>query len=361
MIDLISKTAEELGVTNTAITNQKDILFYNVKQAPFSIHGLFDPLNTSPYRRIPESVAEATNDGVKGLNFNTAGGRVRFVTDSDYVAIKMTSSGSAQMANMCLIGSSGFDIYVARNGVDTFAGVFTPPYNGHKDGFDGIIGFPWLPKGRKEITINFPLYSGVTELYIGLDKNSTLEKRPDYKFTKPVIYYGSSITQGGCASRPGMAYESIISRRLDTEYINLGFSGSARAEQPMVDYLASLDPSVFVMDYDHNAPDPEYLAKTHEHLYKSFRAAHPDTPVVLVGKPDFWLCDPANMARRDVIYQTYNNARLRGEKVIFIDGHSLFPANMREECTVDNCHPNDLGMVGMADAIGKAVEYALTL
>ena len=65
MIDLISKTAEELGVTNTAITNQKDILFYNVKQAPFSIHGLFDPLNTSPYRRIPESVAEATNDGVK--------------------------------------------------------------------------------------------------------------------------------------------------------------------------------------------------------------------------------------------------------------------------------------------------------
>ena len=168
MIDLISKTAEELGVTNTAITNQKDILFYNVKQAPFSIHGLFDPLNTSPYRRIPESVAEATNDGVKGLNFQTAGGRVRFVTDSDYVAIKMTSSGSAQMANMCLIGSSGFDIYVARNGVDTFAGVFTPPYNGHKDGFDGIIGFPWLPKGRKEITINFPLYSGVTELYLSL-------------------------------------------------------------------------------------------------------------------------------------------------------------------------------------------------
>ena len=77
MIDLISKTAEELGVTNTAITNQKDILFYNVKQAPFSIHGLFDPLNTSPYRRIPESVAEATNDGVKGLNFQTAGGRHR--------------------------------------------------------------------------------------------------------------------------------------------------------------------------------------------------------------------------------------------------------------------------------------------
>ena len=188
-----------------------------------------------------------------------------------------------------------------------------------------------------------------------------MEKRAGYRIGKPILYYGSSITQGGCASRPGMAYEAIISRRLDADFINLGFNGSARAEQPIADYLASLDPVVFVMDYDYNAPDPEYLAKTHENLYRTFRAAHPDTPVIMVGKPDFWLCNESNMERRDVIYRTYNNARLRGEKVIFIDGHSLFPANMREECTVDNCHPNDLGMVGMADVIGRAVEFALSM
>ena len=243
------------------------------------------------------------------------------------------------MSNMCFIGSSAFDIYVSRNGTDRFAGVFDLPLTGYTDGYDDIIGQPWLPKGRKEITINFPLYSGVTELWIGLNRNSTLEKRADYKIGRPVLYYGSSITHGGCASRPGMAYETIISRRLDADFINLGSNGSARAEQPIAHFLASLDPVVFVMDYDYNAPDPEYLAKTHENLYRTFRVAHPDTPVIMVGKPDFWLCNESNMERRDVIYRTYNNARLRGEKVIFIDDHSLFPANMREECTVDNCHP----------------------
>lgn len=361
MITLSSLSAEELGVTNPKITCQSDLRFYSVKQEPFTIYGLYEPLGGSPYHRMPESVAEATNDGVKCTNFNTSGGRVRFVTDSDYIALRMISSGSAHMSNMCLNASSAFDIYVSRNGADRFAGVFDPPLTGYTDGYDDIIGPPWLPKGRKEVTINFPLYSGVTGLWIGLDRNSGIEKRAGYRIGKPILYYGSSITQGGCASRPGMAYEAIISRRLDADFINLGFNGSARAEQPIADYLASLDPVVFVMDYDYNAPDPEYLAKTHENLYRTFRAAHPDTPVIMVGKPDFWLCNESNMERRDVIYRTYNNARLRGEKVIFIDGHSLFPANMREECTVDNCHPNDLGMAGMADVIGKAVEFALSM
>ena len=126
------------------------------------------------------------------------------------------------------MGSSAFDIYVSRNGTDRFACVFDLPLTGYTDGYDDIIGQPWLPKGRKEITINFPLYSGVTELWIGLNRNSTLEKRADYKIGRHVLYYGSSITQGGCASRPGMAYEAIISRRLDADFINLGFNGSAR-------------------------------------------------------------------------------------------------------------------------------------
>ena len=123
--------------------------------------------------------------------------------------------------------------------------------------------------------------------------------------------------------------------------------------------MASLDFSVFVSDYDHNAPNVEHLKNTHEKLYKKIRAAHPDTPVVFVGKPD---CDPVNndiANRRDVIYTTYHNAKMRGEKVIFVDGYSLFAGELREECTVDGCHPNDLGMSRMADVIGKAVEYAL--
>ena len=355
MIKNHSHTIEELNIQNENITKLPNVKFYNPKTEPFRIYGLHDPLSSAPYHRIPTNVAEATSEGVKGLNFNTAGGRVRFVTTSNYIAIKVFNPASANMINMCLIGSSSFDIYVNKNGRDTFAGVLKVPGN-YKDTFEALA---WLPAGRKEITINFPLYCGCREFYIGLDSESTLERRDDYRFEKPVVFYGSSITQGGCASRPGMAYEALISRRFDTNYQNLGFSGNAKGEDAIANYMASLDFSVFVCDYDHNAPNPEHLLNTHEKLYKTIRAAHPDVPVIFVGKPD---CDPVGndvSKRRDVIYSTFHNAKLRGEKVIFVDGYSLFGGELREECTVDGCHPNDLGMSRMADVIGKAVEYAL--
>ncbi len=357
MITSKGYSPEELDVKNEDIKKRGGIRFYNIKSEPFTIHGLYDPKNQTDYIRLPLDVAEATSPSVKGLNFQTAGGRVRFRTSSSYIALKVVTRGSAKMTNMCLIGSSAFDLYVARNGVDTFAAVFNPPYD-YKEGYESIVG---LPAGDKDITINFPLYSGVVDVYLGLDENSSLERRADYKFTKPVLYYGSSITQGGCASRPGMAYESLISRRLDTEYINFGFSGSAKAEDAICNYMASLDYSVFVSDYDHNAPSPEYLAETHEKLYKTIRAAHPDVPVVFVGKPDFWLTAKDAVKRRDVIYTTYKHALERGEKVLFVDGYSLFHGDLREECMVDGCHPNDLGMSRMADVIGKAVEFALSM
>lgn len=359
MIAINGMTAEEVGAKNADILSRTDLRFYDIKQEPFRIYGLLDPLNNhSPYRRLPQDVADATNEGVKHLCRQTAGGRVRFTTTSDYIAIKMTSGGCAKMTNMSLIGSSGFDLYMKRNGVEIFRGVFNPPYGYGPEGYDSILP---LPKGRKELTINFPLYSGVDELYIGLDMNSELSRHPDYKVENPVLYYGSSITQGCDASHPGMAYEAIISRRLDANYINLGFSGSARAEQAMIDYLAGIECSVFVQDYDHNAPTTEHLANTHEKLYKAFRATHPDTPVVFTTKPDFWLDHIDHLERREVIFHTYENARKRGEKVLFVDGWAIFPQRMREDCTIDGCHPNDIGMMGMADAIGSAVEYALSM
>lgn len=355
MITISSLTAEELDIRDENIKKLQNLKFYDPKTAPFRLYGLHEPLSDAPYHRIPTEVAEATNDGVKTLYKQTAGGRVRFVTTSNYIAIKAYNPSGANMVNMCHIGSSSFDIYVNKNGRDTFAGVLKVP-GVYKDSFEAAVN---LPAGRKEITINFPLYCGCQKFYLGLDSESSLERRDDYKFEKPILYYGSSITQGGCASRPGLAYEALISRRFDTNYLNLGFSGSARGEDAIVNYMASLDFSVFVCDYDHNAPNVEHLMNTHKKLYKAIRATHPDTPVIFVGKPD---CNPINddiAQRRDVIYTTYHNAKMRGEKVIFIDGYSLFAGELREECTVDGCHPNDLGMSRMADVIGKAVEYAL--
>ena len=128
----------------------------------------------------------------------------------------------------------------------------------------------------RTVTVNMPLYNGVQKLYIGVEKGASLQAAAPYT-APPVVYYGSSITQGGCASRPGSCYENIIHTKWDVDHINLGFSGNARAEDTMMEYIASLSMSVFVYDYDYNAFDSEYYAKTHYKGYLTVREKHPES------------------------------------------------------------------------------------
>ncbi len=359
MIEVRSFTAEELVVTDENVKSRSGLKFYSFKSEPFRIYGLYDAKNPERKHciRMPQEVADNVNEGVKGLNSHTAGGRVRFNTTSRYIALFMKNGKCPASANASPIGKAGFDIYVRRGAISEqiFAGVVKPPI----DGSDDLQGVVELPDGEKQVTVYLPIYSGTGELFIGLDENSALTRHEDYTLEKPVLFYGSSITQGASASRSGMAYEAIISRRLDINFINFGFSGNARGEDTIADYMASLDISAFVCDYDHNAPSVEHLQRTHERLYLKIRAAHPSIPVIFVTKPDFWLKNKENELRRDVIYNTYINAKKRGENVLFIDGYSLFAGQNREDCTADGCHPNDLGMFRMAEVIGKALEFAL--
>lgn len=185
----------------------------------------------------------------------------------------------------------------------------------------------------RDITINFPLYNSVKTVFIGLEENAKLMKTDGYTDYKPIVYYGSSITQGGCASRPGNSYQALISRRFNLDYFNFGFSGSARGEKAMADYIADMPMSLFFLDYDHNSPDAER-----------------DTA-----------------ARRRAVYETYENALKRGDRnVMFIDGGTVFTEALNltapaDNCTVDGCHPNDLGFACMAKVYGDAIKNMLDL
>ena len=205
--------------------------------------------------------------------------------------------------------------------------------------------------------LQMPLYAKVESFYIGLSKGSTLEGWSEgYTREKPIVFYGSSITQGGCAATSGSDYASRISRRFDSDYINLGFSGSARGEDVMMDYIAGLDMGMFVYDYDHNSPSPEHLEKTHYKGYAKVRAAHPDVPIVMITRPDF-IDKGEFVARRNVVAATYQRALDEGDKnVYFIDGQKEFATFIRDECTVDGCHPNDLGFYRMAEVLGTVIE-----
>lgn len=344
-------------MVNTDIT-EPDIVWADIKQAPFVISGVSYDEKRDCYTRMPQEIADQVSEGVAYLNTHTAGGRVRFRTNSGFIGIRAVMNNNALMPHITLVGQSGFDLYRKKDGesMEIFYHSYFPPM-GMKSGYSA----PFHTDGAMaDYTINFPLYDGVKELYIALKKDAVISEPTPYSHAVPIVYYGSSITLGGCASRPGNSYQAIISRRLDTDYINLGFSGNGKAENVMVRYLADLEMSIFVCDYDYNAPDAEYLRKTHRPIYRTIRAKHPDLPIIFVSAPNIRTSQELLAARREVIKETYQTALDEGdENVYYIDGAELFEGEAWDSCTVDGCHPNDLGFYRIAMRIEKEIVRCL--
>lgn len=339
----ISKIDKNLKVDTEIKTD--GIKFLDVNDAPFRVYGVY--YDGSCFRRMPQELGDVLGGWHKVLSRNTAGGRVRFRTNSTGFAIHYEGD-MGQMPHFAYTGSCGFDIYFDNN----YAGTFVPP-DGKTQGYDSIRRFDG--GGMREVTINFPLYSEVNVLYIGLDENAVIEEPTPYKIEKPVVYYGSSITQGGCASRPGTCYQPYITRRFDCDHINLGFSGSARAQTEMAEYIAGLDMSLFVYDYDHNADDPEFLKQTHERMFRIIREKNPTLPIIMMSRPKPYLAEHEKQ-RLEIIKKTYENAVAGGDKnVYFIPGPDLC-ALCGNEGTVDDCHPTDFGFASMAKALGDFIE-----
>ena len=330
--------------------NKDDIKFYDIKSEPFKIYGVF--YQNGKFRRMPEAVAEKVSDGVRRLHANTAGGRVRFKTDSKYVAINAKMSDLGKMPHFALTGSIGFDLYVRVDDNDRYMGTYLPPFD-VTDSYESIIEFDEAE--MREITINFPLYSEVCELYIGLSENAQVLEHDDYKYEKPIVYYGSSITQGGCASRPGNSYQAIISRRFDTDYINLGFSGNAKAEDEIAEYIKLLDMSIFVYDYDHNSPNCEHYENTHKKMFKTIRKAHPDIPIIMMSRPKHYL-NMGEKKRVEIMTKTFENAKANGDNNVYMLTGKDLTTLCGNEGTVDNVHPNDFGFASMAQALGDLLE-----
>lgn len=340
--------------------DEPDICFYDVRKPPFDVYGLYNYREEPDFKRLPDAVAETVNEGVKGLNYATAGGRIRFCTDSQYVAIRAVMPHISHMSHFAMTGSSSFDLYIddPDSGISRFHRPFRIATDA-KNGYESILKFS--TKMKRYFTINFPSYSHVKDLFIGLQEDAMVGEGLKYRDIPPVVYYGSSITQGACASRPGNAYQNVIARRMNLDFINLGFSGNGKAEDTIVEYMAGLKMSAFVSDYDHNAPTTTYLRETHCKMYEKIRAANPDIPYIMISRIDFDCNYEQNIRRRDVIIDTYRFARANGDNnVYYIDGASVFRGPYQDMCTTDGCHPTDMGFALMADAVENELARAFT-
>lgn len=337
------------------------IVFHDVRKADVDIYGLYRPLESPQFCRLPQEVADRVSEGVARLNRHTAGGRVRFRTDSQRIVLRVRQTGAVTPSmKMAFLNTAGFDMYLYEAGTQRYWASLMAPVS-RTDGYEAIAKFP--DRQMRDIVLNMPSYDGVLELFIGLDEGSVLTRGSKYRLEKPVVYYGSSITQGACASRPGNIYQNILSRRLDIDYLNLGYSGNAKGEPLVAEYMASVDAAAYVLDYDHNAPNAEHLAATHEPFVRILREKKPDTPILLLSKTDIPRTPrqaEATPLRRQIIRNTYEKLLSEGDRnICFLDGQTIFAIHGGDSCTVDGTHPNDLGFMCMADAIEPCLNKML--
>lgn len=333
--------------------------FYHITQAPIKIYGLAvaDKEKGQFWKVKPEIMEKLPQYHYLGKR--AAGGRVRFRTDSANLCVRMTLAQTKEDINIPLSGSAGADIYLGKGKESVFLGYVAPT----EHIMEKITAEKCFEKKAQmeTVTINLPRNDHLLSMEIGIDENAHIEEAEEYAVKKPIVFYGSSITEGGCASRAGNAYTSIVCRWLDADYYNFGFSGSARGEQEFAEYIAKLpEIGAFVFDYDHNAPSPEHLADTHEKFFQLVRQAHPDIPIIIMSRPDTDKNKEDSAKRRSIIHQTYENAVIKGDdKVWFLDGGEFFGTEGRAECTVDGTHPNALGFMRMAQALYPVLEGAV--
>lgn len=338
-----------------ASIQESDLCFYDARTSPFRIYGLL--YENGRFCRMPQKLAETVSDGVYALCTNTSGGRVRFVTNSSCVAISAQMDHICRMPHFAFTGSSGFDLYADYGEGSRYVRSFIPPLE-METGYESLIELPGEPAERL-ITIHFPTYSDVLDLKIGLQAGASVKAPPDYTYETPIVYYGSSITQGGCASRPGNTYQAILSRLLDCNFINLGFSGNAKGEPAMASYLTDLDMLIFVLDYDHNAPNSKHLERTHEPLYRAIREKHPALPILMMSRPKYYLSQE-EQTRQRIVESTYRHALESGDRnVYFFPGNELITKEAQNIATVDSGHPNDYGFSCMACALKDLLEKLL--
>lgn len=341
----------------SCLTLRGQIVYTDASTLP--LYGKAAP--TEGYRRLPAALEGVVRDGVWMLGRNSAGLYVRFRTDAPEIHARWSNTGY-HMPHMTDCGTGGLDLYVFLDGKWQFLKSGFEWGAIKKDHTARLIGN--MQPGMREYMLYLGLYDEIKTLELGVPEGYALYE-PQLKSPvseRPVVMYGTSILQGGCASRPGMAHTNILARRLDRTVINLGFSGNAHLDYEIATLMASVpDPSVFVLDYVPNAAD-SLIREKGEKFFRILRDAHPDVPIIFVEDPHFahTLLDQAIAAevsgRNAAQKALYEHLVAAGEKNLFyVPSFEM----TRQEDFVDGIHFTDLGMTHYADLMEPVLREAL--
>jgi len=326
---------------------------------PFVIMGFPWIEKDRVYRRLPLKPNYEIPNNVDILADCTSGGQIRFTTNSKSIKIWVKLTGLANMNHMPATGQCGFDCYISHNGELYYCSTTTYDHTKIEYQYelykcDGSI--------LKDVVINFPLYQGVEEVFVGVDNESGIYQSEKFEYDRNIIFYGTSITQGGCASRPGMSYTNILSRKLNASCINLGFSGSGCGEPELAHIISEIqNVGCLVLDYEPNCKSTQLFKTTLPNFIKIFREKHKTTSVLVVSRPpysqDNLYKEVLNERSERCEFQRnlVNSLRKSGDLNIYFMDLGTALGQSFSECTVDGVHPTDLGFSLMAEKLKSII------
>lgn len=343
-------------------TSADGTLWFDIRLLGVEGQGWSEEALAAPFDRLPARAESSVREAVWSLSRNSTGLCVRFVTDATTISAKWTlTSTQLEMVHMPATGVSGLDLY-ARDADGQWRWLAVGRPSAQENTVTLCEG---ITPGTREYLLYLPLYNGVSAVAIGIPESNSLSPAPTYgaDAARPIVFYGTSITQGGCASRPGMVHTSILGRWFDRPVINLGFSGNGRMELEVAELMAEIDAAVYVIDCLPNIGADEVAART-EPLVQILRESHPETPILLVEDRTYSdaLFNPSKRERNDTsrvaLRAAFERLRAAGDEHLFyLEGEHLLGAD--NEGTVDSSHPTDLGFYRQAEAFRDALEPIL--
>ena len=327
-----------------------ELVWYSAESLP--LLGTLAPDATKAYSRLPDSLENVIREDVWNLGKNSAGLAIRFRSDASAIGFKWKALNKFNMNHMTPTGIRGLDLYALDDDGITWQTVSSvrPLMNSHNT--TAMAMTDMTPKMR-EYMLYLPLYDGVDSIFVGVD-SAAVVLAPDVNLPvrqKPIVMYGTSILQGGCATRPGMVHTSILGRMLNREVINLGFSGNAKLDIEIARLIAQSDPSLIVLDMLPNCTKEELDDKLVP-FYEVVRSAHPGVPIIMVESPIFPVMKWNNETLQTITEKNNTLKRIfaglsdRDSDLYYFEGENVLHDR---EGTVDNYHLTDLGFKEFAN------------
>lgn len=325
------------------------LTYHNADQFP--LLGKISEDTETRYERLPQNLKKVSREAVWYLGKNSAGLAIRFSTDATTIGAKWKVKDGTHMNHMTDIGSRGLDLYCLEGEDWVFVNAARPTIGSTLTETTIISN---MTHKQREYMLYLPLYDALMDLEIGVNEGATIEQpKVELPSTqKPIVAYGTSILQGGCASRPGMAHTNILSRWLNTEIINLGFSGNAQLDYEIAELIGSFDSPLYILDFMPNVETDQVNEKL-EKFYNIIRAKAPKTTIIFIENPIFPKATYDTYIREQIesknaaLNNIFNRLREKDPNIFLISSHNVIGNDM--EATVDGIHFTDLGFMRYAE------------